>query len=451
MGTHNRERRKAKQRVRDQRRRERAARASVYDLAPEELIATVADAAVFALGAGNDEEFERCVAMVAGSPEEQVEDPQTAEFIDSTVFNLLLFSVTAVWPRGWQPQDVIRMVDRLYGQRQARLAGDLIVAELRRYALATVDERWDAQLRALGAEVWWQRDGEYLRRWRERERLDRPAMVGCALEVLYVLRGLPEIPQLCPPPGKARRGSLAGSGRAAARDADQRMLARVRALLAKAESTEFPEEADALTAKAQELMARHSIDYALLAAAEGGREEPGGVRVGVDNPYEAAKSTLLAVVAEANRCKAVWSKHLGFSTVLGFPADLESVELLYTSLLVQATSAMMREGSRRDRSGRSRTRSFRQSFLHAYATRIGERLRGASDEANRAAVRERGSDLLPVLAARDGAVREATEAMFPELTYRPVSITNAEGWASGTAAADLASLRPHAAVPGATP
>ena len=37
---------------------------------------------------------------------------------------------------------------------------------------------------------------------------------------------------------------------------DEKVLGRVRALLAKAESTTFPEEAEALTAKAQELMAR---------------------------------------------------------------------------------------------------------------------------------------------------------------------------------------------------
>src|SRR5438045_2689314 len=45
---------------------------------------------------------------------------------------------------------------------------------------------------------------------------------------------------------------------------DDRMLAKVRALLAKAESTEFTDEADALTAKAQELMTRYSIDRALV-------------------------------------------------------------------------------------------------------------------------------------------------------------------------------------------
>src|SRR5262249_11766348 len=122
--------------------------------------------------------------------------------------------------------------------------------------------------------------------------------------------------------------------------ADPRILDKVRALLAKAESTGFAEEAEALTAKAQQLMARHSIDEALLAAREGARDEPAGCRVGIDSPYELAKASLLDVVAGANRCRSVWAKSLGFATVIGFQPDLDAVELLYTSLLVQATSAM---------------------------------------------------------------------------------------------------------------
>ena len=41
---------------------------------------------------------------------------------------------------------------------------------------------------------------------------------------------------------------------------DEKKLSRVRALLAKAESSSFPEEAEALSAKAQELMTRHALD-----------------------------------------------------------------------------------------------------------------------------------------------------------------------------------------------
>ncbi|NVI86339.1 DUF2786 domain-containing protein, partial [Actinomadura sp. BRA 177] len=247
--------------------------------------------------------------------------------------------------------------------------------------------------------------------------------------------------------------SSAGAGTRGerARDVDQRMLGKVRALLAKAESTEFPEEAEALSARAQELMARHSIDHALLAAEAGDTGGPAGRRIAVDSPYEAPKAVLLTVVADANRCRAVWHRDLGFSTVLGFPADLTAVEMLYTSLLVQATSAMVHAGPRRDGRGRSRTRSFRHAFLNAYAARIGERLREAAGEAaDRAAADAGGKDLLPVLAARDRAVEQAVDTMFPNLAKgRAGSVSNYEGWVAGRAAADLASLNGRSEVTGA--
>ena len=79
---------------------------------------------------------------------------------------------------------------------------------------------------------------------------------------------LPEIPVLCPLPGAGRRRVTGGRS-----VVEPRILDKVRALLAKAESTEFPEEAEAYTAKAQELMARHRIDRAVLGATGRGSEE----------------------------------------------------------------------------------------------------------------------------------------------------------------------------------
>jgi hypothetical protein len=225
------------------------------------------------------------------------------------------------------------------------------------------------------------------------------------------------------------------------------MLDRVRALLTKAESTEFNEEAEALTAKAQELMARHSIDYALLSAHNGARDEPGGCRIGIDAPYELSKTLLLQMVAEANRCRAIWHKAPGFTTVVGFPVDLEAVELVYTSLLVQASRAMQQEGSRRDPYGRSRTRSFRQAFLDAFAIRIGQRLRTATTEVSLDMATESGSaNLLPVLAARTDVVDETMAKMFPAAGTTAVTVSNEEGWNAGRAAADLATLHASHAV-----
>jgi hypothetical protein len=196
-------------------------------------------------------------------------------------------------------------------------------------------------------------------------------------------------------------------------------------------------------------MARHAIDEAMVSAGRpaGDSAGPTGVRLPVDDPYAGAKSILLSEVASANRCRSVWSKPLGFSTVIGFDADLEFVEILYTSLLVQATAAMVAAGAYVDRRGRSRTRSFRQAFLLAYAVRIGDRLRAAEAASRAAAVEEYGEEFLPVLADRTAAVEAANAAAFPDVVSRSVSISNAAGWAAGAAAADLASLSARTEVP----
>ncbi|MGH3829902.1 MAG: DUF2786 domain-containing protein, partial [Pseudonocardiaceae bacterium] len=260
------------------------------------------------------------------------------------------------------------------------------------------------------------------------------------IEVLALLLSLPTLPRIAAPPGS----TAAAPPR---RGVDQKMLARVRALLAKAESTTFPEEAEALSAKAQELMSRYSLERIVLDSAGSAGSDPHPAtarRMWLDSPYVAAKALLVGAVAGANRCRTVLSEKLGFTTVLGDEVDLEIVELLSTSLLVQATRAMVSAGSQITRSGQSRTRSYRQSFLIAYATRIGERLDTARD-AGVAAVAD-SARLLPVLAARERVVEELFESMFPQSVSRSYSIGNAAGWHAGRAAADLATLDTRRAV-----
>ncbi|WP_051366019.1 DUF2786 domain-containing protein [Hamadaea tsunoensis] len=355
----------------------------------------------------------------------------------AAVFSAMLVSeVATVWRRGWQPAELVRAVRREVDEDCARLVRDTVAEEARGYAAARLDDRWRAQLKDIGADSG-PEGGPF-----GGQRGDAEAVLSRALSVLTYLRRLPELPFAGPLPGEARPESPAR----ARGPVDQRMLDRVRALLAKAESTTFPQEAEAYTAKAQELMARHSIDLALLAARTGGRDEPAVRRVLVDNPYEASKTMLLQVVASANNCRAVWSRNYGFSTVMGFPADLDSVELLFTSLLVQAIKAMTQTGPHQDRYGRNNTRSFRQAFLTAYAHRIGERLSGAAEDAVREAQTETTMDLLPVLKARADQVQERFTALFPRLETQTVTVRNAEGWAQGRAAADRADLHGRSAV-----
>ncbi|MFF1835098.1 DUF2786 domain-containing protein [Streptomyces sp. NPDC058231] len=330
--------------------------------------------------------------------------------------------VRRAWERGWQPADVVRIVRRELGESAAGLAADLIIPETGRYE--QLPPRWRSQLDELPAPP-------------PRNRPDRFLYASALLGLYRLLLRLPAIEPVGPPPGAGHRLHLPP-----AHD-EPRMLTRIRALLAKAEATGFPEEAEALTTKAQELMARHSIDEALLAARTHSKAAPGACRIGVDAPYETAKAILLDAVASANRCRAVWNSDLGFSTVVGFEPDLEAVELLYTSLLVQGTAAMAKAEAGQRAGGRKRTKTFRQSFLMAYVHRLGARL--ASDTARvTAASASDGaadSDLLPVLAARDVAVTDAADRMFPETTSTRVrGVTDGEGWAHGTAAADRARM-----------
>jgi cytosine/adenosine deaminase-related metal-dependent hydrolase len=66
---------------------------------------------------------------------------------------------------------------------------------------------------------------------------------------------------------------------------DNPLLDRVRKLLAKAEARGVtPAEAEALTAKAAELMARYGIDRALFAAQQPESDHPADRKVDVDNP-----------------------------------------------------------------------------------------------------------------------------------------------------------------------
>ncbi|MFI8102591.1 DUF2786 domain-containing protein [Streptomyces sp. NPDC086023] len=339
--------------------------------------------------------------------------------------------VRQAWERGWQPADVLRLVRRDLDERHARLALDLIAAEGRRYGPGQLTERWTAQLDELGgAEVWWGGDERYAPEAARRESADRFALATAVLETLRLLVRLPSVEPVGPLPGDPLAALPVAHG-------DPKTLGRIRALLAKAEATPYPEEAEALSAKAQELMARHTLDEAAVARPG---QVPGACRIGVEPPYEEAKAVLLDAVATANRCRAVWNSAYGFSTVVGFEGDLEAVELLHTSLLVQGTHAMTRAEAGQRAGGRKRTKTFRQSFFLAYASRVGHRLAETAEHVVEDAGAADGA-LLPVLAARDVAVTSRAEEMFPRTTTtRLRGATDEAGWLDGTAAADRADM-----------
>ncbi|MEU5162019.1 DUF2786 domain-containing protein [Streptomyces sp. NPDC020875] len=339
--------------------------------------------------------------------------------------------VRRAWERGWQPADVVRLVRRDLGDEHVRIVAELIRTEARRYPAAGLPPRWAAQLGDLAAGA--------VPPWRAS---DRFSYATAALELYRLLLRLPSIEPVGPVPGTGPGGAATAAGAVPPSAYEPKALTRIRALLAKAEATDYPEEAEALSAKAQELAARYSVDAAAVSGAGGdaaGRAVPGACRIGVEPPYETAKAILLDAVAGANRCRAVWNGEFDFSTVVGYTADLDAVELLYTSLLVQGTAAMTRAEAAQRAGGRRRTKTFRQSFLMAYASRVGERLTAAADAVTGAAP----ADLLPVLATREVAVAARADELFPRTTTTRVrGVDDTAGWEEGRAAADSARVGP---------
>jgi hypothetical protein len=409
MGTNNRDRHRQKkrrqvaaERARERRRVEAEATPGV-GIGPDD-VERVLGTAVCAERDRDGELVCELTEMLAEGPP----GPGGHALVDAVVARCARRDVAAAAERGWDPRMLARICRRRLGKWHVRV-------------LDVLDE-------APG--------GAFVDGLARKLRIGRVYAIQHVVEVMALLSSLPALPKLRS--AERPRGPV-----------DGRMLERVRALLAKAESTTFPEEAEALSAKAQELMARHAIDRALLDATAGVKAGVSGRRVLIDDPYAKEKSLLLAAVADANRCTAIWSPDLSVSSVFGADDDLDIVELLFTSLLCQATAAMTAAGSSAEGplDRRARTRSYRQSFLLAYAARIGVRLREATQVAGEAAAAATGSDrLLPVLVARKAAADEAVREAFPHLQPSRFSAHDAAGWAAGAAAADGASLDVRRAV-----
>jgi hypothetical protein len=334
--------------------------------------------------------------------------------------------ISRVCRGGWLPEDIHQAARRRVDEFAGSYVLDTLAAYVGQFAPATVDPGWRDQLEEVGAVRWWTESEPHLTQWAAKHILTPAEAVTSVVEALGLLTTLPELTVVLPPPGTAVQD------RPAHHAVDEKKLSRVRALLAKAESSSFPEEAEALSAKAQELMTRHALDRVLVESETSAPDVPASSRLWLDTPYLDAKSLLVHVVATANRCHAVFDSRWGFVTVVGDENDLDAVALLTTSLLVQATRAMIA-----DPAGRSR--AFRQSFLVSYATRIGERLEKAA-EATLAAAPD-PDRLLPVLASHELKVKAAFTTLFPDVVGKSVTVRDLDGWDAGRSAADRARLR----------
>jgi hypothetical protein len=200
-------------------------------------------------------------------------------------------------------------------------------------------------------------------------------------------------------------------------DAPDRLLDRVRKLLAKAEAEGVTvEEAQALTAKAAELMAKYGIDRALLAATRPETDKPDNRIVEIYNPWARAQAHLLCGLAATLRCQCILlpASEGQRVHVFGYASDIERADLLYTSVLVQMWHGLVaaQVPARADN-----VRAWRRSWLLGYAAAVIAKVRAAEHHAEQAAtLAEAGgtaSRAALVLADRSMVIRQTVARAYP--------------------------------------
>lgn len=193
---------------------------------------------------------------------------------------------------------------------------------------------------------------------------------------------------------------------------DESVLTRVRALIAKAESTDFPAEADSFMAKAQSLIEQYAIDEARLHGASPGTI--GDERIPMQGSYSRERAHIWGAVAQANRCQLLTLSTPGSAAVvelclIGRHGDRDLVKILATSLEVQAMRRVMALDTRRSPASAVVQR---RSFLRGFAGEIAQRLERAKQDT----IRSDGAAAALVLASE--AVDEYLREHFDVSTRR---------------------------------
>ena len=177
---------------------------------------------------------------------------------------------------------------------------------------------------------------------------------------------------------------------------DDRMLARIAALLRQAEGTDNPHEAEAFMAAAQRLATATSIDLAVArshSATRTAAQAPTQRTITIGDPGTRGLRTyvrLFAVIASANDVRCDVASNSAFVYAYGFAEDIDASHALYASLVVQmvrSCDAYLSTGEHRP----TPTITARLNFQLAFGARVGQRLAQAREEVQREATGSRNA------------------------------------------------------------
>lgn len=231
---------------------------------------------------------------------------------------------------------------------------------------------------------------------------------------------------------------------------DLSKLSKIRALLDKAESTatDFPAEAEALTAKAIELMERYRIDEAMIADAKPPQDRGKIIEkkfsIGA-GPYVNTRMALATAIGDAHSVTVLTSNGLRGKMLylIGYETDVELTEMLYTSLLVQATSALSSPEVQADKPTGVHGTKFARSFFMGFTDTIASRLRTSTSAAAADVPNVTGRSVALVLTDRRQSVEADVLRRYGQIRKaRPVSPASSwDGRMAGVLAGNRADIR----------
>jgi hypothetical protein len=187
---------------------------------------------------------------------------------------------------------------------------------------------------------------------------------------------------------------------------DDKMLARIAALLRQAEGTDNSHEADAFMNAAQRLATAASIDLAVArshAAARSPAQLPTQRTITIGTAGTRGLRTyaqLFVLIAAANDVRCDIASNSTFLYVYGFTEDIDATHALYASLVVQmvrASDAYLASGAHRP----TPTITARLNFQLAFGVRVGQRLAEAREQTRREVTRDRARAPGTAIALRD--------------------------------------------------
>jgi hypothetical protein len=237
---------------------------------------------------------------------------------------------------------------------------------------------------------------------------------------------------------------------------EETVLDKITKLLAKAERTDNPHEAEVFSAKATELMMQWAIDDAVLEAhrAVGSKPDPIVQRwIACTGSWWKAYQILAAGVGRGFGFKILvqdWSREKGingYTIWVGFESDVHKAEMLYASLLNQCVAAQKefmiqwKKDFPPFASHKMETFKARRSFIIGFADTVRTRI----TESRKVAVRKvekTDTSVALVLVSRQDQLEVAYTEMFPRTTKGRASRMHAGvgGYKAGQAAGRQAGL-----------